>query len=307
MSAKRTKIPVEWAAIAGRWEFEGSIATYLGPDPRSPFPHGIALSSLHLRNGAVNAHVEYPENPAAHEGRIIFGYSPTTRSYYLAGMGGYGYTYVIDEFLSSRGWHALGATGLKENIRPNHPYNIDLRIRGQTSILTVDRVKVVQVDLPRPLEDDITGLFAAGPSTVRFSHFAVKARPPKVFVVMQFGEPFDALYDDVIKPVSEKIGLQAFRADEIHKPGFILKDIVTSIVESEIIVAEISALNPNVFYELGYAHAIDKTTILLAERDGPLPFDISGYRVIFYDNTIKGKRHVEDSFRKHLSSILHEP
>ncbi len=99
MPAKGSKIPIEWAAIAGRWDFEGSMATYLGPDPRSPFPHGIALSSLHLRNGAVNTHVEYPEDPAAHEGRIIFGYSPTTRSYYLAGMGGYGYTYVIDEFL----------------------------------------------------------------------------------------------------------------------------------------------------------------------------------------------------------------
>ena len=123
---------------------------------------------------------------------------------------------------------------------------------------------------------------------------------------MQYGEPFDSLYSDVIKPVSREMGLDAYRADDVHKPGIILKDIVTSIVEAEIVVAEITPANPNVFYELGYAHAIEKTTILLAERGSTLPFDIKSYRVILYDNTIKGKRHVEESLRKHLSNILKE-
>jgi len=58
---------------------------------------------------------------------------------------------------------------------------------------------------------------------------------------------------------------------------------------------------------LGYAHALGKPTILLAERGkGPLPFDISGYRVLFYENTIAGKKQVEEGLRKHLTAILRE-
>ena len=60
---------------------------------------------------------------------------------------------------------------------------------------------------------------------------------------------------------------------------------------------------PNVFYELGYAHALGKPTILLAERGRELPFDIRGYRCIFYDNTIGGKAAVETNLKKHLENI----
>jgi hypothetical protein len=61
---------------------------------------------------------------------------------------------------------------------------------------------------------------------------------------------------------------------------------------------------PKLFYELGYAHALDKPTILLAQRDAELPFDIRSYRVIFYENSIGGKALVEESLPRHLSSIL---
>ena len=71
-------------------------------------------------------------------------------------------------------------------------------------------------------------------------------------------------------------------------------------------MAEITPPNQNVFYELGYAHALAKPTILLAERGKQLPFDISGYRVLFYDNTIGGKNQVEDGLKKHLTAILRE-
>ena len=51
---------------------------------------------------------------------------------------------------------------------------------------------------------------------------------------------------------------------------------------------------PNVFYEVGYAHGIKKATILLSDRTREkLPFDVSGFRTLFYDNTIGGKSDVE--------------
>ena len=74
-------------------------------------------------------------------------------------------------------------------------------------------------------------------------------------------------------------------------------------MDSEVVIAEISSSNANVFYELGYAHALDKPTVLLARRGEVLPFDVSGYRVIFYDDTIGGKSEVEATLDQHLANI----
>jgi hypothetical protein len=89
-------------------------------------------------------------------------------------------------------------------------------------------------------------------------------------------------------------------------PVIILEDITEGIVESKIVIAEITPPNQNVFYELGYAHALKKPTILLAESGKNLPFDISGYRCLFYENSIGGKRKVEEGLRKHLDAILQQ-
>ena len=150
-------------------------------------------------------------------------------------------------------------------------------------------------------------MIAWGSAEVRFVDFGVHAVRPRVFVVMQYGEPFDSLYREVIRPVAEDEGFSALRADDVDAPGVILEDIVDAIVESDVVVAEITPANPNVFYEVGYSHALRKPTILLARRpEEPgyrLPFDVSGYRCIFYDDAIRGKAEVEGKLRRHLANI----
>jgi nucleoside 2-deoxyribosyltransferase len=94
--------------------------------------------------------------------------------------------------------------------------------------------------------------------------------------------------------------------DELAGPGIIFEDIKRPIAEAKIVVAEITAPNQNVFYELGYAHALNKPTILLAQRGKELPFDIRSYRVIFYDDSIGGKPALERNLQKHLEAILRE-
>ena len=102
------------------------------------------------------------------------------------------------------------------------------------------------------------------------------------------------------------MGLQVVRVDELAGPGIIFEDIKRQITESKIGIAEITAPNQNVFYELGYAHALNKPTILLAQRGRELPFDIRSYRVIFYDDSIGGKPEVERNLNKHLRAVLQE-
>ena len=296
----------EWAPISGIWKLDGSTATYLGPDPSDPsssqFGYGVALSPTRLRGGSITTMV-FLEETEESAGRIVFGYNSATGNYLSAGIAGYGFAYLLDEFLPNRGWRAVRREGSKLNLHPQTPYELEVRLQGQRVSLTVNNVKVIEQNLPYPPSGDQIGLFAWGPGGVRFENTAAKGAKPQAFVVMQFGEPFDSLYSEVIKPVAENMDFDAYRADDVYKPGIILQDIIRGILEAEVVVAEITSMNANVFYELGYAHALGKPTILLAERNHELPFDIKSYRCIFYDNTIRGKTDVETSLRKHLSNI----
>jgi len=119
---------------------------------------------------------------------------------------------------------------------------------------------------------------------------------------MEYREPFDTFYREVIKPQAEKL-YKVVRIDEKSGPGVIFQDMQRETGQSDVVIAEITLANPNVFYELGYAQALGKPTILLAQRGGKLPFDIASYRVVFYDESIGGKSRVEEDLASHLDVI----
>ncbi len=196
--------------------------------------------------------------------------------------------------------------GAEENLALRHPYNLEVTLVGQRIFVRVDDVRVLEHVLENPINGGQVGLFTFGNGTVDFSDFSIGSRPGTLFVVMQFSEPYQQLYEQVIKPVAREFKLEAYHAGEVFQPGIILRDIAQGIVDAKVVVAEITPANQNVFYEIGYAHALRKPTILLADRDQreQLPFDISGYRVLFYNNTIAGKEQVKEGLRKHLGAAL---
>lgn len=296
-----------WAPMFGRWGFGSGKAIYQGPQKDQQVPVGLAIGRARVRSGRLCADIALKNDPKTNSARVVFGYNSSTRGYFSAGIHGYGFAYVLDEFIESRGWKALSAAGSDENTQPDDRFNILTQIQGQRVVLSINDIKVITHSLPHPLEGDQVGLFAWGPGPVEFDNVTVTSLKPKAFVVMQFGEPYDSLYSEVIKPVVQNCGLEIYRVDEVYRPGIILQDIITGIIEAEVVIAEITPPNPNVFYELGYAHAMDKPTVLLAERGKELPFDIKSYRCIFYDNTIRGKRNVESDLHRHLTNILQEP
>lgn len=102
------------------------------------------------------------------------------------------------------------------------------------------------------------------------------------FVIMPFDEEFEAVYTDFIKTVLEGAGLNVDRADDIESQQNILKDIVEQIDKSDLVVADLTGVNPNVFYELGLAHAFRKPVILLTQSIEEIPFDLKSYRLLEY-------------------------
>jgi hypothetical protein len=200
------------------------------------------------------------------------------------------------------------AAGALANISLGQNHDLEVRVHGQTVEMAVDEVDVLRCVLPQPIEGTGFGLYAWDDAEIEFTGTTIAGIPPSMFVIMPFLEPFDTLYRDVILPVGEQAGFQVVRIDEITGPGIILDDIQQQIERSQAVVAEISTQNPNVFYELGYAHALKKPAVLLVRRQegDKMPFDIRSYRAIFYDDSIGGKKTVETNLRQHLSAVLRD-
>jgi hypothetical protein len=109
-----------------------------------------------------------------------------------------------------------------------------------------------------------------------------KSRELNAFVLMPFDKEFDAVYTDLIKPAFEAVGYKVNRADDIVSQQNILKDIVRSIAKADLIIADLTSRNANVFYELGLAHALQRPVVIIVQSIEEVPFDLASYRVIPY-------------------------
>lgn len=106
------------------------------------------------------------------------------------------------------------------------------------------------------------------------------------FVMMPFAAPHGDYYSKIYKPAIEKAGLRSVRADtEIFTTGKIMDQIWSGIHAAKVLVAELTTRNPNVFYELGLAHALEKPVVLVSGNEMDVPFDLKHIRVIYYDTT----------------------
>lgn len=99
---------------------------------------------------------------------------------------------------------------------------------------------------------------------------------------MPFDPSFDEIYNLFIADALTEAGYEVFRADDIQSHQNILRDLVGAIHSSDLVIADLTTNNANVFYELGVAHTLGKRVILLTQDIGELPFDLRSYRVVVY-------------------------
>ena len=124
------------------------------------------------------------------------------------------------------------------------------------------------------------------------------------FVLMPFDVKFQPLYDDHIKPTVRRAGLQCERADDIHGIAQITWDIWERINRSRFLIAELTGQNPNVFYELGLAHALSKDVILITQSMDFVPFDLKTIRCIAYDFTPRGTQKLEKDLAETIGTLM---
>ncbi len=144
---------------------------------------------------------------------------------------------------------------------------------------------------------------------------AARQSRPHAFVVMPFGRKqgaegkwidFDAIYERLIKPALVRAGFEPFRADEETTSGDILTDMFQELLLADLVVADMSIDNANVFYELGVRHAFRKRGVVHIQCGrGTMPFDVFNVRTIRYhidENGEPDERHIRRD-RKNLTRV----
>jgi len=109
---------------------------------------------------------------------------------------------------------------------------------------------------------------------------------PFAFVLMPFDKDFDDIYELGIKAAAKEKGVVAERVDEQTFAETVLERIYRQIETADFVIADMTGRNPNVFYEVGYAHSRGKLCTLLTQRADNIPFDLKQHRHLIYGGSI---------------------
>lgn len=141
---------------------------------------------------------------------------------------------------------------------------------------TSDRLRLL--DIGRDESHRVGGSFATSKTS--------PAAEGTCFVMQPFAGQLGNYYEQIYKPAIEQAGLTAVRGDtDIFGTGKIMDQIWRGIRSSTVLLAELTSKNPNVFYELGLAHALEKPVVLVSSNLDDVPFDLQHIRVVLYDQS----------------------
>ena len=129
------------------------------------------------------------------------------------------------------------------------------------------------------------------------------------FVLMPFKQQLTPVYES-IKRVTAGLGIECARADEIYMAGSVVRMIVDSIKSADVIVADLTGKNPNVFYETALAHTLKepRQVILISQKDKDVPFDLRPLRYLRYSiDSPESREAFEASLRRFIEQSITAP
>lgn len=263
---------------------------------------GLFICDQEFSEGTISVDIKFDDVSSNSCADIVLNYDPQNQYTLNAGLTNLDLFKI--RYFGFKGWINLKLSGPENSLEKGKVYHLEVSLIGSTITLKSNGVEVLKHTLPLPFPKSQLGLFCVNETDIEFLNYEIKAVKPKAFVVSQFSSPFDEVYFEVIKSVCEEEGFEVIRMDEKSGPGLIIQDIANTIRHSRLVIADVSPLNANVFYEVGFSHALNIPTVLIAEKSTTLPFDISPYRVLFYENSIGGKRKLDEGLRNHIRDSL---
>ncbi len=302
----------EFVPIVGRpLEAEGDILRFKGgrvPDASQPGAEreamGLYIAKQTFSGGTISARFTFAQVGGRQSAEIVAFYDPQDSGTLNAGIPPE-FSFLCVRAYEARKWNYIAQTGDHSTaLVAGEDYHLEMSLRGSEISLRCNGVEVIRAVLPRQYPPSQIGLFFISEHDITFSDFSAAPRRSRAFVISQFSSPYNEVYMDVIKSVCQTLEVEVIRADEAQGPGLIIADVVRAINDASFVIADISPVNANVFYELGYSHGVRKPAILIAERTTKLPFDVSPFRTLFYDNTIAGKPRLEKGLTEAIRAVL---
>ena len=124
-----------------------------------------------------------------------------------------------------------------------------------------------------------------------------------VAVMIPFKRGFDAVYK-AIKQACSAQHIETLRVDEIYKPTKIIDDVFSTIVQSQLVICDLTKRNANVLYETGLAHALNQDVILITQNMDDIPFDLRHFRVIKYLRNREGLSQLTEDLQQTIRETL---
>ena len=136
----------------------------------------------------------------------------------------------------------------------------------------------------------------------------------KCFVVSPIGDEgsevrkrADQVFKYIISPVCDETGFDPIRVDKLNQPDSITQTIIDYLINSELVIADITGHNPNAFYEMGYRASTGKPIIHLKGKNEGIPFDIAGIRAFDYDlNDLDSVEEIKSRLVKTIGALSFE-
>lgn len=152
-------------------------------------------------------------------------------------------------------------------------------------------------------EQEIQKKIRTGQTTIEMVSAAYRlmykaAKKKRCFIIIPFKPEFDEVCQTIKFALSD-IGWTIFRADEISFPRLITSKVILEIMNADLVIADITSNNPNVFYEIGVTHMVGNDLLMITQEE-TIPFDIKNEQVIFYKPNLldKLKEQLKKDFRK---------
>jgi hypothetical protein len=127
--------------------------------------------------------------------------------------------------------------------------------------------------------------------------------PSLLSVMMPFHPDFAVVYE-ALERAASTVGLRCRKADDIWENPAVMQDVVSLIDRSKIIICDCTGRNPNVFYEIGIAHALGREVILITQSDADIPFDLRHLRYITYRNSAEALDALNARLVPHLRELM---
>ncbi|GIM96854.1 hypothetical protein [Paractinoplanes toevensis] len=160
---------------------------------------------------------------------------------------------------------------------------------------------VKDVDLYRVVHEDIVDSRPA-PKVFRLPTMSTRERD-LVAVMMPFDSRFGPV-QETLRQAAADVGLRCLRADDIWDHHVVMDDVASLLWRAQVVIADFTGRNPNVFYETGIAHTFGRDVIPIAQSKDDVPFDLGALRYIHYRDNGEGLEELRSHVARRLATLV---